>query len=198
MRFLGLITGLLLSAAVAAMAQAVPAVANEPLVRGDAALTYHWVRTNAQPGDCGCFGLNGGGVSASWNFRPRWALVTEMSGEYAGKGSSSGNSLTLISYLAGVRYRSSSRWPSRTYVMQPFAELLAGAAHSSGGIAGAAEGTTAFATRMGGGIDLPVSSRFAIRVVQIDYDLTGFRNTVNDHQNNLLVAAGLTFRWLRK
>ena len=32
---------------------------------GDAAATYHWVHTNAGPGQCGCFGLNGAGLSGS-------------------------------------------------------------------------------------------------------------------------------------
>ena len=36
--------------------------------KGDAAATYEWVRANAGPGQCGCFGMNGGGLSASWNF----------------------------------------------------------------------------------------------------------------------------------
>ena len=54
------------------------AVAQESYT-GDAAAAYHWVRTNAGPGDCGCFGMNGGGLSGSWNFRgrclPLWISV---------------------------------------------------------------------------------------------------------------------------
>jgi hypothetical protein len=194
MRSIALATGLLLGAAMAAMGQVAP---DTSVAKGDAALTYHWMRTNTQPGDCGCFGLNGGGVSASWNFRPRWAMVGEVSGEYAGNGPSTGNTLTLISYLAGARYRVPQPWLRGPHAPQPFAQVLLGAAHSSGGIAGAADGTTGFATRMGGGIDLPVGSRFAIRVVQIDYDLTEFRNSTNNRQNNLLLAAGFVFHWSR-
>jgi outer membrane immunogenic protein len=194
MRSIALATALLLGAAMAAMGQAAP----DPFAaKGDLALTYHWLRTNTQPGECGCFGLNGGGISASWNLRPRWALVGEVSGEYAGNGPSTGNTLTLISYLAGARYRVPQPWLRGPHAPQPFAQVLLGPAHAGGGIAGAADGTTEFATRMGGGIDLPVSSRFAIRVVQIDYDLTEFRNSTNDHQNNLLLAAGFVFRWSR-
>src|SRR5271170_551133 len=72
---------------------------------GDAAATYHWVRTNAGPGQCGCFGLNGGGISGSWNVLGPFSLVTEFSTEYTPSAPTTGNSLTLTSYLAGARYR---------------------------------------------------------------------------------------------
>ncbi len=194
MRSIALATGLLLGMAMAAMGQAAP---DTPVVKGDVALTYHWVRTNTQPGECGCFDLNGGGVSASWNFDRRWAMVAEASAEYAAHGPSTGSSLTLVSYLAGARYRIPQPWRRGPHTPQPFGQVLLGAAHAGGGAAGAANGTMAFATRMGGGIDLPVNSRFAVRVVQIDYDLTEFKNSANNRQNNLLLAAGLVFRWSR-
>jgi len=44
---------------------------------------------------------------------------------------------------------------------------------------------------------VPLSSRFAVRVIQIDYYLTNFANATNDHQNNLLVGAGIVFHWSR-
>ncbi len=50
---------------------------------GDAAAAYHWVRTNAGPGECGCFGMNGGGLSGSWNFRGPWFAVVDISAEHS-------------------------------------------------------------------------------------------------------------------
>jgi hypothetical protein len=64
-------------------------------------------------------------------------------------------------------------------------------------VAGVDDGAYKFATRVGGGIDVPLNSRFALRVVQLDYYLTTFANSTNDHQNNLLVGAGLVFHWSR-
>jgi hypothetical protein len=32
-------------------------------------------------------------------------------------------------------------------------------------------------------------------VIQADYYLTNFANGVNDHQNNLLLGAGVVFHW---
>src|SRR6202021_4097334 len=112
--------------------------ANRSFLRGDAAVTYHWVRANAQPGECGCFDLNGGGISGSWNIRPRLAAVAEIGVEHIGHGPS-GNSLTLVSYLAGAHYLLPQPRLGGDRAPQPFAQLLLGGAHAGGGIAGAGE-----------------------------------------------------------
>jgi outer membrane immunogenic protein len=164
---------------------------------GDAAAAYHWVHANAGPGQCGCFGLNGGGISGSWTFHGRWSLVTDFSAEVTSGAPTAGNSLTLSSYLAGARYRVPQPWMHGKHRPQPFVQLLLGAAHAGGGVAGVGDASFAFASRLGGGIDVPVNSRFAVRVIQLDYYLTHFSNYTNDHQNNLLVGAGVVFRWSR-
>jgi hypothetical protein len=190
MRSIALASILILGLAGSVMAQA--------SYSGDAALTYHWVRTNAPVGECGCFDLNGGGLSGSWNLRPRWAAVAELSSGGASHALSTGQSLTLTSFLAGARYRLPQPWLRGPHSPRPFAQILLGAAHAGGGIAASADATYAFATRMGGGIDLPVSSRFAVRILQVDYYLTHFVNSTNDHQNNLLLGAGIVFHWSRQ
>jgi outer membrane immunogenic protein len=190
MRSILLVTALLLGGASGAVAQ--------ESYSGDAAATYHWVRTNAGPGQCGCFGLNGGGLSGSWNFRGPWSVVTEFSSEYTGRAPSTGNSLTLTSYLAGARYRLPQPWLRGAHKPQAFAQMLVGAGHAGGGEVGIGDASYGFATRMGGGIEVPVSPRFAVRILQIDYYLTHFANSTNDHQNNLLVGAGIVFHWSRE
>ena len=145
---------------------------------GDAAAVYHWVRSNAGPGECGCFGLNGGGISGSWNFHGPWSVVVDISSEFNGS--------------------APQPWLEGNHKPQPFAQILLGAAHAGGGVAGVADGSHEFATRMGGGIDVPVSSHFAVRIIQLDYYLTTFANATNDHQNNLSVGAGIVYHWSRK
>jgi outer membrane immunogenic protein len=193
MRSIGLTVVLLLATAGTALSQALPS--GSSLGGGDAALTYHWVRTNTL-GSCGCFSLNGGGISASWNFRPPLAVVGEASVEHTASGPT-GGSLTLTTYLAGARYTLLQPSHERTRGLQGFAQLLAGAGHVGGGVAGPGDSTNAFVGRMGGGLDWPVSPRIAIRVIQVDYDLTVFNNGANNHQNNLLIAAGLVYLWSR-
>ena len=165
--------------------------------KGDAAAAYHWVRSNAGPGECGCFGMNGGGLSGSWNFHGSWSAVIDISAEHTGSAPPLGNSLTLSSYLAGARYKIPQPWLDGDHKPQPFGQILLGAAHAGGGEAGVADGSYRFATRIGGGIDVPLSSHFSVRVIQIDYYLTTFVNATNDHQNNLLVGAGIVYNWSR-
>jgi outer membrane immunogenic protein len=164
---------------------------------GDAAATYHWVHTNAGPGQCGCFGLNGAGLSGSWNVRGPWSVVVDAGSEFTNNASSTGNSLTLTSFLGGARFQLPEPWlrKIRRHKPQPFAQLLVGIAHAGGGEAGGGDGSNRFAARVGGGIDVPLSSRFAIRAIQIDYFPTTFANATNDHQNNLMVSLGIVFHW---
>jgi len=166
-------------------------------ISGDAAVTYQWVHTNAGPGQCGCFGLNGGGVSASWEVRGPWAVVADFSSGTTTGAPTVGSSLTLTSGLAGVRFelpRLRRNWIHGAHRVQPFAQILVGAAHAGGGAAGLGDGTNRFAARAGGGFDVPVSRRFSVRA-QVDYFPTTFANATNDHQNNLLIGAGVVYHW---
>jgi outer membrane immunogenic protein len=192
MRRIALATILFLAAARTAIAQAMP---SGSVMGGDAAVTYHWVRTNTL-GSCGCFNLSGGGISASWGLFPPLAIVAEGSVEHTATGPN-GSSLTLTTYLAGARYV--MQRPSRegSGGIQYFAQLLVGGGHAGGGVAGPGDATNAFVGRIGGGIDWPVSPRFSIRIIQADYDLTTFGNSLNNHQNNLLVGAGIAYLWSR-
>jgi outer membrane immunogenic protein len=169
------------------------AAAQEPVARGDAAVTYEWVRSNSQPGDCGCFHLNGGGLSGSINIHGSWSAVADFSTVYAGSVPTTNASLTLVSYLGGVRYRLPE--VKRLHSLQPFAQGVFGGAHAGGGGAGEGDGTNAFMMRLGGGLDLPLNQRFAVRVLQADYQMATFENGSNNRQNNLLLAAGLVVHW---
>ena len=191
--------GILIFAAVlvgGALALASPAMAQEGF-SGDAAVTYQWVHTNAGPGQCGCFGLNGGSISGSWNVRGPWAVVADFSSQTATGAPTMGSSLTLTSGLAGARFelpRLRRTWIHGAHRVQPFAQILVGAAHAGGGAAGLGDGTNRFAARAGGGLDVPVTRRFSVRG-EVDYFATTFANTVNDHQNNLLIGAGVVYHW---
>jgi outer membrane immunogenic protein len=164
---------------------------------GDAAATYQWVHTNAGPGHCGCFGLNGGGLSASWNVRGPWSVVADFSSQFATGAPTVGSSLTLTSGLAGARFelpRVRRSLFHGAHRVQPFAQILVGASHAGGGAAGFGDATIRFAAQAGGGVDVPVSRRFSVRG-QVDYFATTFANATNDHQNNLLIGVGIVYHW---
>jgi outer membrane immunogenic protein len=162
---------------------------------GDVTANYFWERSNTTPGNCGCFGMNGGALSASAKLSNSLAGLVEISGEHASNVLSSGKSLTVTTYQAGVRYQLPPSWNPEAHRIQPFAEAMMGAAHAGGGIAGTADGTFAFASTLGGGVDVPLNSKFSLRAVQVDYQLTLFKNFSTGTQNNFRVGAGVVYRW---
>ncbi len=193
MRLIAFAIGLLLSSNTAVMAQAIAGSSRG----GDAAVNYEWIHSNTQPGQCGCFGLTGAGFSFSRNITNRTAVVADLSASSAKNGPGTGNSLTLVSYMAGGRYYVSQPWFHGPHAVEPYGQVLVGVAHAGGGIAGAGDHTYALAGRAGAGFDIPFGNYLAVRVLQVDYFLTDFANASNGHQNNYLIGAGAVIRWNR-
>ena len=163
------------------------------------ALQYQYVRSNAPPGGCTCFSLNGGGGSFAWQFKPgRFALVGDVSVTRAAGISSSNFDLILSTFLAGARY--TPHWSLAHGKVQPFAQAMAGIAHASGSLAsgqnsGVNNAGAAFAGLLGGGLDMSANPRFSLRLIEADYMPTTFDNSVNNHQNNLRLSAGVIFKF---
>jgi outer membrane immunogenic protein len=73
-----------------------------------------------------------------------------------------------------------------------------GGAHASGSLvegSGSSTGGGAFASLVGGGVDLRATRRFSIRLVEADYLVTTFDNGGNNHQNNFRIGAGVVFHF---
>lgn len=155
---------------------------------------YNYVRSNAPAGGCGCFGLNGGSGWVAFKFSRSLGLVGEIASQHASNISSTGADLTLTSYLAGARYT----W-TQAGRFAPFAQALLGGAQAGGTLAPGNSGLpgspNAFAMTAGGGLDIGLTPRIAVRALEADYYLTRFDNGVNDHQNNLRIEAGVIFRF---
>ena len=162
--------------------------------RMDVGLDYNYVWSNAPPGECGCFSLNGGNVWAAFNFKRSLGIVAELASQHASDVAGTSADLTLTSYLAGPRYR----WTGSRH-FTPFAQLLVGGAHASGmlapGSSGLAGSANAFAMIAGSGLDIGLTRHIAVRALEADYYLTRFNNGVNDRQNNLRLAAGIVIRF---
>ena len=161
------------------------------------ALGYTYLHSNAPPGGCGCFNLSGGSASFAWAIKPgKWDVVGEVVSGHGSNISAAGYGLTLSAFTAGVRYLP----PLHHSSLQPFAQALVGTAHSGGTLVQGSQSATtnagaAFASNFGGGLDLNTSRRFSIRLVEADYLLTTFNNGANNHQNNLLISAGVVIHF---
>jgi outer membrane immunogenic protein len=155
---------------------------------------YNYLRSNVPAGGCGCFALDGGSGWAAFNFSRSIGVVGEIASQHASNISSTGEDLTLTSFLAGPRYTL-----NRAGRFAPFAQVLVGGAHAGGTLAPGSSGlpgsANAFAMTAGGGLDIGLTRRIALRAFEADYYLTRFDNGVNDHQNNLRIAVGVIIRF---
>jgi opacity protein-like surface antigen len=109
-----------------------------------------------------------------------------------------GTNTTTFTYLFGPQftYRGNEH-------VTPFFHVLLGGAHQSSSqsssqgssVSGISTSANAFAFAPGGGLDVNVSPHIAIRVAQVDYLLTKFKDDEDNRQNNVRVSAGIVFRW---
>jgi len=136
--------------------------------------------------------LNGYEFSATYKLIPWLGVTGDFSGHYGTvTGTSSGHVQT---YLFGPEVSLPSK-------VSPFVHALFGAAHESigaGTTGGAVPSTVlassgnAFATAIGGGIDLRVAPFLSVRPIQVDYLMTRFNSTM---QNQPRVSAGVVLRF---
>jgi len=186
--------------AVAQVPPAQPMPASDKPYRAELAFGYTYLHSNAPPGGCGCFNLNGGNATFAWPIKSgMFALVGDVTVAYAGAVSTTGDSLTLSTFTAGGRYLPRLKHSP----LQPFGQVLAGLAHSSGTLVqgsnpGAGNAGAAFAANLGGGLDLRATRRFSVRLVEADYLLTTLDNGSNNYQNNLRISAGMVVHFGEK
>lgn len=161
----------------------------------EVALDYTYVHTNAPPGSCGCFSMNGGSGSYAYHFGPQMAAVIEVGAVHAGQVDGSGLDLTLTSFLGGPRFY--YRRPQARLV--PYGQVLLGAVRATGGLtpanANGASSSAVFGSALGGGVEFNLSPRFTVRLAEIDYFVTTFDNKVDNHQNNIRVSAGVSYHF---
>jgi hypothetical protein len=131
--------------------------------------------------------LNGWEAAAAFKVFGPLALAADF-GETSG--SFHGANTHLQTYLVGPQLR----FPGP---ISPFAHFLVGAAHESIGAGGGTlitGGATqnAFASAIGGGLDLKVLPFISIRAVQFDYLVTRFNSQT---QNQPRISAGIVLRF---
>jgi len=154
----------------------------------DIGLNYTYVRANAGPEACGCFSMNGGGGNLVINMPHGVSLVADLQATHANNINGTPQSITVFDYLFGPRY--SYRTAGRC---TPSAQVLLGGSEEISNDGPLADGT-AFALGAGGGVSRVLNRHFAWNIVEVDYVYSRLPNAVNDHQNDLRVTTGFTFR----
>jgi peptidoglycan-associated lipoprotein len=177
----------------AAQVQTQPAPESKPAP--ELALDYTFLHSNAPPGGCGCFSLNGGGAAFAWPLKKgQFAIVGDGFGAHAENISGPYNELTLTALTGGVRY--SPKLGHADPSWRPYGQVSIGIAHASGTLVQVQNPLTtnagaAFATNIGGGLDYKINPRFSIRIIEAGYLLATFDNGSNHHQNILRAGAGV-------
>jgi len=156
----------------------------------DVSVDYSYVRARSASG-LSSSNLQGGSASVNYNFRGRLGIVGDFGG-YVFTGQPAGLSAQMYTYLFGPRFtfRKSERF-------LPYAQVLLGGGRLNASTATVQAGENGFAMAAGGGLDINLNHRFAIRAVQAEYLMTRFPNSaaITVTQNNFRLSAGLVFRF---
>jgi len=142
------------------------------------------------------FNLNGVTSSIVFYWNDCCGLVGDVGVYRQGTIGGSGLSLGISTYQAGVR----ARWRRYSRVT-PFAEMLTGVGHAGGTLytrpLGPGLSPLGAASRpiltAGGGVDVKLTSRIAIRLVQAEYLHSDFPNIHRGDQSNFRFSTGLNF-----
>jgi outer membrane protein OmpA-like peptidoglycan-associated protein/opacity protein-like surface antigen len=161
--------------------------------RFDVSVGYQRIQANAPPGICNCFGDNGGFFDANFWLLHRFSITGEISGSHDTNISNLQQNLTLTTFMAGPHVV----LPIRRFA--PYWEFLAGAAHGSDSYfpSGGSYQTsaTSFAFAPGGGLDIYFTPKLSLRAIQVRYLHTSFPNGTSNEQNQLMIGAGVDFRF---
>ena len=159
----------------------------------DASLGYSYVRTAPDTSGAPIINLHGGSASLAYNLTNSFGIVGDFGGYHVETVRGSRVDSTVITYLFGPRY---SYRRSENKVV-PYGQILFGGAHV--GFPGGTD--NAFAMSVGGGVDVIASQHIGIRLVQIEYLLSRFREDFSSKnhvtQHNLRVTTGVLFRFGR-
>jgi outer membrane protein OmpA-like peptidoglycan-associated protein len=154
---------------------------------------YDYVRANAPPGTCDCFGLQGAYASAGFGINNWLSIDAQATGQHGKDISALGQDLTLLTFAAGPKVRHDFG------KVELFGQLLLGTAHGSDSYfpTGNTYTTSAssFALTTGGGLDYLFSKHFSIRIFNAQYLRSQLPNNVDNEQNELMLSAGIVYRF---
>jgi opacity protein-like surface antigen len=140
------------------------------------------------------FWLEGGSAEFGIGLWHGLGAAANFTDGHTGSIGSSGVPLTLLSATFGPRYRRHTAKRVSVY-----GEGLFGVASGSDSAfptpSGAQPGANSFAMQLSGGVDYRVSSRLAVRALDIGYLHTALPNGTGNVQNLLRLGAGIVFRF---
>jgi len=176
-------------ASLSAAAQAMPASGHWTPRSAPIDLGVNYVAdiSNAPPGTCGCFLMQGGGATVRFGLPYRLSAVADLSVVNTNNVPNTGFGLGLTTILGGAQYR----LPNGRYTN--YGQVLLGAVRGFDSVfpANSSNSPSAFAYALGAGSEVKINRRFAARLIELDYLRTGLPNNSTNWQNHLKIASGL-------
>jgi hypothetical protein len=181
-----------------AWAQQSPAPPKHASVSGDLAFTYTAERGQLEPGNCGCFWLQGVGTDGAVTFWKGLGIAVSVNSGAAN--AAPGVNEQKIQFAAGPRFTRTA-WTSHNAAssrrLQLFGQGLFGGVHADHGLFPGINtvntSASAFVTEAGGGANLLFSKNLGARLIEADYVRTTLPNNGSNTQNDLRLAAGITW-----
>lgn len=158
----------------------------------DLAFTYQAQMSNTTGGNA--FWMQGGGGELSAEVHRGFGIALNVSGQKADNVRGGGVNLATITTTVGPRYT----WRPSNQRLALFGQALIGESHAFNGAFpsrfGAISTYDSFALQVGGGININLNKRFAIRALDANWVQTGFPNATTNVQNNMRLGAGIVLR----
>lgn len=159
--------------------------------RFDLGVNYTVDISNARPGVCGCFAMQGGGVNARLAVTDRLSAVADFSIVNTGTVSGANYGLSLMTVMAGPQFR------HRIGRYTPYGQLLLGVAHGFNSVFPGSSGSSAsgYIYAAGAGSEMILTPKFSACLIEVDYMRTDLPNNVNNWQNHLKIATGFIYHF---
>jgi hypothetical protein len=184
-----------LTAGTAAWGQDAAAIASKakPAVSSlDVAVTYDTMLSNVTAG--AHFWMQGGSIQVHGQFWRGLGVVADVAGQHTGNINNSGVGLDLVTATFGPRYT----WSLAHSRYSVFGQALAGEGFGLNSTfpasPSALNDATTLATQLGGGVNLSLSRRFALRAIEASWVRSQTPNATDDVQNSMRLGAGVVFR----
>ena len=173
--------------------------ASQEVARAEVFFGYSFVRAGAA-GPVPSFNANGGNAQFLYNFRPWFGFAADFGGYRNGNIGDPGIGTTLVNFQFGPRFS----W-HKSHRVSPYAQALFGGVYAASTrnlsldppVSGSASG---LAMLVGGGVDIRLARRVAVRPAEVDYWLTRLRDPLAANgrtQNSLRYSAGVIFKFGR-
>lgn len=126
------------------------------------------------------FGLNGGEIAVTENLNNWFGGKIDIGSQW---GTQNGFNVNTQQFMYGPVFAC-----RKASSITPFGQVLLGAIRGSQEFVGISQSATRFAAAFGGGVDVKLSKKASIRMIQADYLVSRFMGT---NQNNIRLSAGI-------